>query len=43
MPWHFFDTHSNEGSSGSFSVVGGYLYWFIGNDPNPPAKDELPE
>jgi hypothetical protein len=34
----------DEGSSGSFSVVEGYLYWFIGNEPNPPVIEifELP-
>jgi hypothetical protein len=43
-PWSFFDKYNNEGSPGSFSVVGGYLYWFIGNEPNPPVIEifELP-
>lgn len=35
-PWSFFEDFQN-GSSSSYSMIDGYLYWFIGNAPNQPV------
>jgi hypothetical protein len=34
--WTFFD-EPESGVSWSFSLIDGYLYWFIGNSPQPPV------
>jgi hypothetical protein len=36
--WTFFDKPEG-GGSWSFSFIDGYLYWFIGNSPQPPVVE----